>query len=370
MTATSIKQTSNRKILLAAVLFATFGAGLLLYPAQVRDSLLQSVGYCLGSLVPSLFPFMVLASYGVRSGAGDILGKLLSPITRRLFRLPEACGSVILLSFLGGYPAGARGVSLLLQEGRITKAQAGRMMGFCVAPGAAFVVTFLGCGLLGSVTLGWLLFGSVTLSGLLLGILSGLGKPLPEERDFVTTPDSTSPIVRSVGDASSATATMCGCILLFAGITAVLQGSGVFQWLMSLLASTGLVTLGEAAAWLSFLIEVTGGTGVAALTGTGPALYAFGLAFGGLCVHLQVFSFFSEFPLAKPKFFLGRILHGLLSTGIFLLLERLLPVPAQQVWAVSGAPLEYSVTASTAAGGLSLLLMCLAFLLVVSKSRS
>ena len=370
MTVASMEPTSNRRLLPAAVFFAAFGAGLLLYPAQVRDNLLQSIGYCLGSLVPSLFPFMALASYGVRSGAGSVLGKFLSPITRRLFRLPEACGAVILLSFLGGYPAGARGVSLLLQENRITKAQAGRMMGFCVAPGAAFVVTFLGCGLLGNAALGWLLFGSVTLSGLLLGLLSGLGKPLPEEQHLAAAPDSTSPVVCSVRDACSATATMCGCILLFAGITAVLQGSGLFQWIASLLASTGLVTLGEAAVCLAFLMEVTGGTGMAALTGAGPALYAFGLAFGGLCVHLQVFSFFSELPLSKASFFLWRLLHGLLSAGIFLLLERLLPVPAQQVWAVSGAALEYGVTASTAAGGLSLLLMCLSFLLAVSKSRT
>jgi hypothetical protein len=370
VTATSSKHFSDTKLILAAMAFAAFGAGLLLYPAQVRDGLLQSVGYCLGSLVPSLFPFMVLASYGVRSGAGDVLGKLLAPMTRHLFRLPETCGAVILLSFLGGYPAGARGVSLLLQEGRITKAQAGRMMTFCVAPGAAFVVTFLGCGLLGSVALGWLLFGAVTLSGLLLGILSSIGKPLPQERTFLPASSSTSPLVRSVGDASSATATMCGCILLFAGFTAILQGSGLFLQLASLLTSTGLFSLGEAAACLAFLIEVTGGTGTAAATGAGAGLYAFGLAFGGLCVHLQVFSFFPEFPLAKPKFFLGRLLHGLLSAGIFLLLKHLLPLPAQQVWAVSGAPLEYGITASTAAGGLSLLLMCLAFLLAVSKNRS
>ena len=165
----------------AALVFLGFGAALLAYPAQVQRGLAQSVLYCLASLVPSLFPFMVLASFGVRSGAGEVLGKLLGPVTRRLFRLPRACGATVLLSFLGGYPAGARGVSLLLEQGKITREQAGRMLCFCVAPGAAFVVTFVGWGLLGSLRLGWLLFGAVTLSGLLLGLLTGLGKPVPQE---------------------------------------------------------------------------------------------------------------------------------------------------------------------------------------------
>ena len=152
----------------AALVFLGFGAALLAYPAQVQRGLAQSVLYCLASLVPSLFP------------AGEVLGKLLGPVTRRLFRLPRACGATVLLSFLGGYPAGARGVSLLLEQEKITREQAGRMLCFCVAPGAAFVVTFVGWGLLGSLRLGWVLFGAVTLSGLLLGLLTGLGKPVPQ----------------------------------------------------------------------------------------------------------------------------------------------------------------------------------------------
>ena len=142
---------------------------------------------------------------------------------------------------------------------------------------------------------------------------------------------------------------MCGCILLFAGILAVLQGSGLFQRMAHALAATGWLLPSQAAACLAFLLEVTGGMGAAAQLGVGPVFYAFGLAFGGLCVHMQVFAFFPEFPLAKWKFFLARLLHGL--------------------WAAAGSALEYGLTASTAAGGLSLLLMCLAFLVALQQRR-
>ena len=256
----------------AALVFLGFGAALLAYPAQVQRGLAQSVLYCLASLVPSLFPFMVLASFGVRSGAGEVLGKLLGPVTRRLFRLPRACGATVLLSFLGGYPAGARGVSLLLEQGKITREQAGRMLCFCVAPGAAFVVTFVGWGLLGSLRLGWLLFGAVTLSGLLLGLLTGLGKPVPQEPPPSPPEERAGALIRSVGDASSATVKMCGCILLFAGILAVLQGSGLFQRMAHALAATGWLLPSQAAACLAFLLEVTGGTGEASRQGGGAVV--------------------------------------------------------------------------------------------------
>lgn len=364
------KLTGLGGTLLPGLVFLSFGAALLLYPAQVQASVAQSVLYCLSSLVPSLFPFMVLASLGARSPAGEALGWLAGPLARWVFRVPKACGAVLLLSFLGGYPAGARGVSLLWEQGKITREQAGRLMQFCVAPGAAFVVTFLGCGVLGSLRLGWLLFAAVTLSGLALGVLSGLGKPLPQDSPCQEDHrEAGSPLVQSVGDACSATAKMCGCILLFAGFTAILQGTGLFQTIASLTASTGVFTFQEAAVCLFFLLEVTGGTGAAAAAGTSPVLYAFGLAFGGLCVHLQVFSFFPDFPLGKGKFFLFRFLHGLLAAGTFLLLVRLFPGPGQLVWASSAEPLTLGTTAATAAGGLSLLLMSFVFLFFLSKEQ-
>ena len=354
----------------SAAAFAAFGAALLLYPAQVRDSVAASLIYCMASLVPSLFPFMVLSSFGVRSGAGEALGRVLAPVTRRLFRLPQVCGATVILSFVGGYPAGARGVSLLLEEGKITREQAGRMMTFCVAPGAAFVVTFLGCGVLGNLAVGWLMFLSVTLSGLALGILSGLGKPLPPKVPSGVREPAGGALVRSVADASSATVKMCGCILLFAGAMAILQGSGAFATLANLAASTGLVDRNTAMVCLSFLWEVTGGTGDAARLGASPTLYAFGLAFGGLCVHVQAASFFPELPLAPWKFFLFRLAHGLLSAGLFRLLAPLLPLSTQVVWAASSQTVTYKLSASTVPGGLSLLLMCAAFLVFVGKGLS
>lgn len=362
-----VKKTA---LVISTLTFVTFAIALLVYPAQVRGSVAASALYCLSSLVPSLFPFMVLASFGVRSGAGDVLGRILAPVTRYVFRLPKVCGATVLLSFVGGYPAGARAVSLLLEEKKITPEQAGRMMTFCVAPGAAFVVTFLGCGVLGDLAVGWLLFLSVTLSGLLLGVITSLRKPLPKESSPALQETAGGALIRSVGDASSATVKMCGCILLFAGAMAILQGSGVFQTLASLVAATGLTDRNSAMACLSFLWEVTDGTGDAARLGVTPVLYAFGLAFGGLCVHVQVFSFFPEFPLSKGKFLLFRFLHGLLSAGIFRLLVPLLPIPTQAVWAAASQPVSYELTASTAAGGLSLLLMCGAFLVFLGRGLS
>ena len=53
--------------MLSAVAFIALMLCLLLYPGAVQSSVASSVTYCLTVLVPSLFPFMALTSYAVRS---------------------------------------------------------------------------------------------------------------------------------------------------------------------------------------------------------------------------------------------------------------------------------------------------------------
>lgn len=350
--------------MLSAILFLALTLALLIWPQAVQSGVASSVSYCLSVLVPSLFPFMALASYAVNSPAASILGRPLDPLTRRVFRLPGCCAVPILMSFIGGYPAGAKGASLLLAEGRITKRQAGRMLLFCVNPGLAFTVTFLGMGVFGSPRTGWLLFLSVTLSAVVLGIATGLRTPVP--------PRSAGPpagqwpaqaLTRSVSDAARSVLVMCACIVLFSGFTAFLHGSGVYQGMVRLLARLGIFTPQGWAAILSFLLEVTGGTGDARALGVGPAFFAFGLAFGGVCVHLQVFSLFKELPVRVPVFLLCRLVHGLLAAGGFLLLQGRAPDAA--VPAAAGTYQAVSFSGGWM-GGASLLLMCAAFLLIAS----
>ncbi len=362
-----MKRIKNPGAVFCALGFLAAAAALLAYPEEIKNGVRESLLYCLTVLTPSLFPFMALTGFAVNSGAGEILGKCLGLPVRYLFKLPEACAAPILMSFIGGYPAGARGASLLLEQGKITREQAGRMMLFCVNPGVAFVVTFLGGGILRSFRAGWILFCAVTLSGLALGVLSGLSQPVPEKAapDKKACPEGA--VIRSVTDTSRSVVSMCACVVLFSGFTAVIRGSGAYVFLCGALARISPFTRGQAAALLSFLIEVTGGVGDAAKFHVSAAFYAFGLAFGGLCVHLQVFSFFREFPVKKWKFFLFRFLNGLLAGGTTQLLLRLLPVRPGEALAVSGPVGAVSPLSGTLAGGLSLLLLCAAFLLIASE---
>ena len=214
----------------AALVFLGFGAALLAYPAQVQRGLAQSVLYCLASLVPSLFPFMVLCTYVTESGLATRMGHFTGPVMRALFRLPGAAAPVVLLGFIGGYPAGARGVSRLLARGEITREEAGRMLCFCVGAGPPFVLTAVGSLLLGSAQAGPVLLLAVTASGLLLGLLLRFTSPKSAPKAAPKPqPPSPSPFVNSVTGAGRAMAVLCAFVIVFSVLLSLCRDAGLFR---------------------------------------------------------------------------------------------------------------------------------------------
>lgn len=364
------RETARRRIKaglagLAGLLPLALGVGLLAYPRQVQESVRESLFSCLTALVPSLFPFLALTGLAVHFSPGGSGGPL-GGLCRYLFRLPGRCALPVLLGMAGGYPAGVKGASSLWERGEMTKEQAGRMALFCVNPGPAFVVTYVGGGVFGSFRLGWLLCLSGVLASLILGAISGLGRPVPPKEAAPPSLPHAQEVTRSVADASRATLTLCAWVVLFAGGISLLRETGALRLISQALSALGPLSPGDASAALACLLEVTSGMAAVADLGASPALAAFGLGFGGLCVHTQLFSFFREFPVSRRRFFLFRLLHGLLAALLFQGAVRLFPQAAETA-ALLSSPAGVATLSGTWAGGLSLLLMCAAFLLIAPK---
>lgn len=96
-------------LLLAGIVAAA--AALLHWPQAVSGGVSRGLSICSTVIIPSLFPFLVLAGFLVRSGVGAALGRRLERPVRFLFGLPGCCASAILIGMIGGYPAadGGRG---------------------------------------------------------------------------------------------------------------------------------------------------------------------------------------------------------------------------------------------------------------------
>ena len=119
-----------------------------LYPQSSAQGARDGLTLCAGVVIPSLFPFVVLACFLTNSGLGELISRPLSPITRYILKLPSSCGCAVIMSMLGGYPVGAKMISGLLEQKKIDKAQASRMLCFCVNAGPAFLIGTVGLSML------------------------------------------------------------------------------------------------------------------------------------------------------------------------------------------------------------------------------
>ena len=147
--------------------------GLLSRPQAAAQGFADGARLCVGSLLPALFPFMVVCELLV----GMALPKaLLRPQARLLGLQSEDTAAALLASWLGGYAVCARLTAQLRVAGRISARDAAllMMLGCCSGPG--FVVGYIGGLLLGSTSLGALLYaGQLAANGLIQTIKNAAG---------------------------------------------------------------------------------------------------------------------------------------------------------------------------------------------------
>lgn len=306
---------------------------------------------CADIIIPSLFPFIVIAIFLNKSRISHYAGRLLEPVTRLLFRLPGAAGNAIFLSYLAGYPIGARLTRELYRGGKISRSQAVTMLYFTVNAGPAFIFSAVGVGMLRSGTAGIILLSANTAASLLMGIIIGhLNRgSLPSEREKEKpkpAPGFAEAFVESTADAASSVLGICGWVIFFSAVMHIFYAMQLPDPIAVLMAP---------------VTEVTNGCIRMAPVGNLPLMSAV-LGWGGLSVHCQVLSSAGEIHPPIGKFFLARAAHaGLSALVAFLILQcypSAVPAISNQV-PVQAAGGSVSLTASVA-------LLCMSVVLLFS----
>jgi sporulation integral membrane protein YlbJ len=299
-------------------------AGLLLLygSAPLRQGVSQGLRMTVQSLIPSLFPFLVLCSFFTGSGAYLALSKPLGPLAK-LFRLPVCTAGVILLSLVGGYPAGAKMVRNLMEQGRLSRQQGEAMLCFCFGSGPAFAIGVVGTGVFGSTQAGIVLFAAHTAASLFTGLLFTRRLPtasIGQAAEAETKLAPTAAFVEAVSGSVTAMLSIGGFVMLFCGLIALLDSLSLFALLDNLCGSW-------ASTLLPGLLEVTGGCLGQQRPGVGGLLLcSFFLSFGGLCVHAQIYGLLGKHAPSYARFLLSRLVCGGLSTAIVSFSLRFVPL--------------------------------------------
>lgn len=288
-------------------IFASLAMGIIILDTKtVVYGAQEGIQICLKTIVPALFPFIILSSI-VRSALLGQNIKILHPINK-LCHIPRGAESILLLGFLGGYPIGAQLITQAYTAGNISKRTAIRMLGFCSNAGPAFIFGILSIIFSRSIIL-WTLWGIHILSALIVGFF------LPVDEESICNINNAEPMTlqTALKNAIRIMSLICGWVIIFRIIICFCD-----KWFLWRLANNIQILV-------SGLLELSNGCiSLCKIHSEATRfIYASGiLAFGGLCVGMQTKSVTQE--LACGYYFPGKIIQTSLALLLSLIIQPVL----------------------------------------------
>ena len=232
------------------------------------------------------------------------------------------------------------------------------------------MISVVGGVLLQNALMGLLLFLSQVAAMLIIGITLGIIARIRKEECAtfaVTEHPSGSPLEESTLDASRGLFSVCAFVVLFSAILSLLRATGIAQWVCQILLHLHLPA-SISATLLSLVTEITGGCVDVTSLHAPVALLAFGLGFGGFCVHFQIFATTLKCGISKLKFIAFRLIHGIIAALITMAFLPLFPQPSASVFSSTSEKVAGTLSYSWPAG-IALGICCVIFLFSVGLER-
>lgn len=272
----------------------------LLTDSSVRSSVTAALSLCARSVIPALFPFMVVSSLLIALGLGELLSAPLGGLMA-LYGIGGAGASALVLGLIGGYPTGGRTAAALYREGLVTRDEAERLLAFCNNANPAFLITVLGVGVFGSSRAGLWLWLIHIAAALLTGLLTArprrdLPRSAPQNRPAFRAAGFASTFVSSVQGALGSILSVCAFVVVFSILSLPIRRLGGIVGT----AATGALEL------FSVLPLLTP-------TPTGFILAAGIAGWGSLSVLCQTAALTADTGLSLRRCALGKAVQSVLS---------------------------------------------------------
>ncbi len=306
-------------------LMSTFCFALILRNPDIAIEYMgRGLSLCARTVIPSLFPFMVLSELTVRSGAGEALGRLFARPMRYLFGLSGAGSTAVVLGSLCGFPVGARTAVALYDRNVISRRECEHLLTFCNCPSSAFLITAVGVSLFGNRRLGTVLYFCVLGVSFLVGLtVRFFLRHERAGRDHPHCPSGLHPggaamFTESVSGAATGMLTVCGYVIFFSTLSGTLSClvrvcGGMEPRLFALLCG---------------FLELSGGISEASGLPDGRqalALTAAIAGWSGLSVHCQIAGICAGRHLSLRPYIIAKAVQAVLCGAVMALILRVFP---------------------------------------------
>lgn len=261
-------------------------------------------------VLPSLFPFMVVALVFVKSGIADKASLPLKKAAKKL-NLPAAGGACFLLSICSGYPAGSRVLYEYYSGGGISRADAQKLSYLCSTSGPLFIIGTVGFKMFGDKTAGLKILAAHIISVAVISFIICLFSEKSSSTDIKRPASSGNYLYDSFYGAVISVTVAGGFIAFFYVVAAIFSD---FMLLYPLERMLGIFMNEKLSAAVSEgIIEATRGCRALAAaehSSFSVALAGFLITFGGISILLQQLSYLTKAGVKPLKFISVKLLQA------------------------------------------------------------
>ncbi len=299
--------------------------GLILFkPQEYTAEALKGFEVWYRFVLPALFPFFYITKLLTSLGMIERIATKCQFLTAKLFNAPPITAHIMLMSYLSGYPIGAKLIGESYDSGLISKEDGEKISILCSSSGLIFIIGTIGGLMLGAIGIGIALYVAHLLSCLIMGIVMGRKSKKPSSFAYSLQVKNYDDILgETIYSSVISILIVGGYISLFYMVFHMVDKTQILmplEWLINqvLTPITGSEDVGSHI--IQGLFEAT--QGCASIAKLDNKVIAGGImcgiiTFGGLSINLQAMTYLSKAKIKPIKYLLRKVIQSALAVGIY-----------------------------------------------------
>lgn len=320
------------------------------FSKEVTNGILDGLNACLNTIIPALFPYIMLSIFFTSCVFPKSIKKRLNAPLSFLFGISGNCVQSAVAGLVGGYNIASKSAVFLNENSKNDLTQSQILAIFFTNPGLSFCINIVGIGIYNSKSLGFKFYISSVLSSLICAFIyerfhSNKAEYIKDKNTEFLLPQALSNTVEAT---SRTIINICSWIISYYAIIPIIRKILLIKPLLTVINIFGEVSSGIV------------------YTNSSVYLTDFVLNFGGICIFLQQIPDIIKLKINPLKFLLARIIISSVGTLIYYIIELLFP---SEIFTISNFS-SVKVFSHSAVGSCALMFLCFVFLNSVTKRKN
>lgn len=318
-----MKKIVTSILIMVLLLFIAFE--ILTESEMILSSVSFSFNIWKNNIFPSLFPFFMISELLQHFGFIELVSELSKNLMRKAFKMRGSCAFILIMSLISGFPSNAKYTKELYDKGLIDEKEGSKILMFTHFSNPLFILGTISVLFLNNKEVGFLILICHYIGNLLIGLLfrNYNKKELKKEKASLKVAILNMHHKRinqkqNFGEMlSTSLLNTINTLLMVLGIVTV--------FLIITSITSHIISISDyKQSILNGFIEMTQGLKYVSILNIPLKLKAvlsvMIISFGGLSVHMQIFSILSDTKIKYLPFLTARILHAFISSFLLYLL--------------------------------------------------